>query len=765
MLTNLRKRTALLLSLAVVCATVALVPQAANAGASKVPNAGTPLSTPADPYTAPASTTTNKTCPGTSAPAAGFTDTTATDVDCIKMYGITTGKTATTYDPSGTISRQDMARFIHRMFVPTGMAAAGATAVPAFTDMPPGADAVAAINALASHGITTGTTATTFSPDDLVTRDQMALFMFRFAQLVRPYDNSAAVSPGLTMSIATGAYNYSDIATQSFEAMEAIIGLYNLGALGETCTSLTLTTCGTTYRPTENITRLEMAQMLVGVLNHTNARPAGATVQTSSAVTATTEATSISYRNAAFEPVANVYVDTFGQVRDDTSATTKAISVPFVAILNTASSAAGGVTGVGTVGTVDTADKLTNSKGNVVGMPLTLTSPSTGRWWVHASPQGTIYVDGTTVGFLFEASVAAGAGTTFATTATHAWDKTQALVSNFGGSIANVTSTTGSHTYQGTSRTLTTTLTGATTAAVVDGYTIKYVDKVVNYGGGTGNQTVSYVTTYVPSSGGKVSLTVTCGADPLPLTNNVVNDGAADALDYYESHEITLTFATAAATNGWPTGGSDPTDAGVTAPALSCDDVARAYTAGSTGETVTVGQNYADVSTAGTLATITATAFDQYGLGVSGVTAGFRSTTVTNVARTAAASVGPTARSVLTTGADGTAVLTAVVCTANGSVAWSIETDDGVMDDIAATVPAAGAVEGSTVYCTTAGADGVTATTATSNVTAVAEVQTLTFYNNGVAANPSAASFVITFAGEACDTTAHGDNDAAIEND
>ena len=151
MLTNLRKRTALLLSLAVVCATVALAPQAANAAASKVPNAGT--TTPSDPYTAPASTTTNRTCPGTSAPAAGFTDTTATDVDCIKMYGITTGKTATTYDPSGTISRQDMARFIHRMFVPTGMAAAGATAVPAFTDMPPGADAVAAINALASHGI------------------------------------------------------------------------------------------------------------------------------------------------------------------------------------------------------------------------------------------------------------------------------------------------------------------------------------------------------------------------------------------------------------------------------------------------------------------------------------------------------------------------------------------------------------------------------------------------------------------------------------
>ena len=59
MLTNFRKRTALLLSLAVMCATVALVPQTAGAAASKVPNAGTV----ADPYLAPASTTPMK-CAG-----------------------------------------------------------------------------------------------------------------------------------------------------------------------------------------------------------------------------------------------------------------------------------------------------------------------------------------------------------------------------------------------------------------------------------------------------------------------------------------------------------------------------------------------------------------------------------------------------------------------------------------------------------------------------------------------------------------------------
>ena len=131
MLTRITKRSALLLSVAVVCATVAIVPQTASAEASIVPNVGTPV---IDPFSAPADPTLYQACPGDSAPAAGFSDTTSTDVDCIKMFGITQGTTATTYDPDGNIPRWQMALFIHRMFVPAGLAAAGTTAVPAFTD-------------------------------------------------------------------------------------------------------------------------------------------------------------------------------------------------------------------------------------------------------------------------------------------------------------------------------------------------------------------------------------------------------------------------------------------------------------------------------------------------------------------------------------------------------------------------------------------------------------------------------------------------------
>ena len=228
MLTKMRKRSALLLSLAVVCGTVTLVPQTAGAVSSVVPNTGAAT----DLYTAPSTVETYKACPPGTASANVFTDTTSTDVDCIAMFGITTGKTATTFEPAGTVSRQDMARFIHRMFVPAGVAAAGLTAVPAFTDMPPGADAVLAINAaLASHGITTGKTATTFSPDDNVTREEMAMFLNRFASIAKDHAGAAITAIAAT----TGIYNYSDISSTSWEGMESIIRLYNLGVTGETC--------------------------------------------------------------------------------------------------------------------------------------------------------------------------------------------------------------------------------------------------------------------------------------------------------------------------------------------------------------------------------------------------------------------------------------------------------------------------------------------------------------------------------------------------
>jgi hypothetical protein len=150
-----------------------------------------------------------------------------------------------------------------------------------------------------------------------------------------------------------------------------------------------------------------------------------------------------------------------------------------------------------------------------------------------------------------------------------------------------------------------------------------------------------------------------------------------------------------------------------------------------------VNQNYATVSTAGTLATITATAYDQYGDGIAGVEATFRSVTTVNAALTAAAAGAATARGTLFTGSDGTASLSAVVCDAasvglSGTVAWEIN-DPGAnaneMDTVASSTAAAGVVEGTTITCAKAGTDTMTLTSMNMDVTVANEIQTITTSN------------------------------------
>ena len=738
MLTNLKRRSALLLSLAVLCATVAVVPTTAGAAASKGPNLGTTV--PADPYLPPNNEAVTTACPMSSAAAAGFTDTTSTDVDCIKMFGITQGATATTYEPAASIPRWQMALFLHRMFVPTGLAAAGTTTVPAFTDTSGLSTEIQdAISAIASHGITVGTTATTFSPDDNVSRDQMALFLYRLGGKIKPYD----VTTDLTGIYADGAgdiadesVNFSDIALTSIEAWEAIAAVYNLGGTAETCTVATATTCQTTYRPFVDITRAEMATMITAVLDASNARPAGCTIQNTQTLVAGdgSETTSISCRNADFTPQLNTTVDEFYLVRDDTSAATVAASVPFVALSGLVNVGATGVAGVSTVGTVDAGDAITNALGNAAGNGCAAAAAATCRHWIHTGDQGSLYVDGTTDGFLWEGALSATAvGSAYATTMTSAINNAALSAPCDFSSIANVAAADGECAYQGTTRTITTTLTGASSAAVVDGYTVKYTDKVVSYGGGTGNQTVSFNTVYVATVGGVATFDVVCSADHLPLASNATDDGAPAAAEYYESHEVTVDLGTAAAGTGHPALAADITGGSIVGNTdVSCDDVPRAYSDGQ--QTLAVNQNYATVSTAGTLATATATATDQYGDGIAGVAVTFDTETVKNAALTAEAALVNATRSTLITNSSGIASYSGVVCDSasvglSGTVAFLVDDSDGAgtrMSDTNASVPSA-TVEGTTIHCVVAGTDTATNVTMPMNVTVADETQTVTF--------------------------------------
>ncbi len=86
MFSNFKKRLGVFTAIALMSA---LVPALAVSTASAAP------ATAVSPHVNEASSTYSA-CPTGSAAAAGFTDTTSTDVDCIPMCGITKGVTATT---------------------------------------------------------------------------------------------------------------------------------------------------------------------------------------------------------------------------------------------------------------------------------------------------------------------------------------------------------------------------------------------------------------------------------------------------------------------------------------------------------------------------------------------------------------------------------------------------------------------------------------------------------------------------------------------
>jgi hypothetical protein len=92
--------------------------------------------------------------------------------------GITTGTSATTFSPDLALDRGQMATLLWRYD--------GEPAPPAshpFSDVPSGTYYEAAVAWLAQSGITSGTSATTFSPNAQVTRGQMVTFLHRYEQI------------------------------------------------------------------------------------------------------------------------------------------------------------------------------------------------------------------------------------------------------------------------------------------------------------------------------------------------------------------------------------------------------------------------------------------------------------------------------------------------------------------------------------------------------------------------------------------------------
>ena len=269
------------------------------------------------------------------APSAGFTDVpsahaNAGDIDCIAYYTITQGTSSTTYSPMQSVTREQMALFLTRLAGVVGIEMAEDPDDPGFSDTGDlSEESQAAIAQLADLDITQGTSASTYSPGDTVTRAHMALFiqrlMNKMAQLADgdPSLGSTTVFGYLPSDVAKNtrvkvkeggvlqpvapkiASSFTDLNRVSKDEHDAITQLWEMGvAAGISATS---------YGPDAVITRAAMAGFMAGVLDHSNARPAGLSIQVTPETGWGTVGTTIlvSLRDDNFAPVEDMSIDVF----------------------------------------------------------------------------------------------------------------------------------------------------------------------------------------------------------------------------------------------------------------------------------------------------------------------------------------------------------------------------------------------------------------------------------------------------------------------
>lgn len=120
-------------------------------------------------------------CPAGAVPSSGFNDLSGNvhrdRVACVVWHDIALGVTSTQYQPGVAVTRDQMATFLARTLEAAGHPLPEPTDQ-GFADLT-GGPHDAAINQLARLGVVNGTTSTTYSPRQVVRRDQMASFLVR----------------------------------------------------------------------------------------------------------------------------------------------------------------------------------------------------------------------------------------------------------------------------------------------------------------------------------------------------------------------------------------------------------------------------------------------------------------------------------------------------------------------------------------------------------------------------------------------------------
>ena len=258
-------------------------------------------------------------CVGPATDSAGFTDTVGSfaeeAINCLAHYGITAGRTATTYAPGESVLRWQMALFLARAALPAGIVLENPASDQGFTDIGDVSDeAQNAINGLAREGIMPGVSTTAFQPNQAVNRASMAVLLDAFLGKALPGEGAFGPDASRYSEVQSDNNNvFTDLRNVSIAANRAIGRIYELG--------VTTGIGDHQFGPAGLVTRAQMAAFITRALAHTRARPAGVSVQASEETlkgAASSVELLVSVRDAAFVPLPDVLVDVF-RVADDSA--------------------------------------------------------------------------------------------------------------------------------------------------------------------------------------------------------------------------------------------------------------------------------------------------------------------------------------------------------------------------------------------------------------------------------------------------------------
>ena len=155
-------------------------------------------------------------------------------IDWAIVYKVTTGTSATTFSPNAGCTRAQVVTFLWRAAgepEPTG------TSNP-FTDVKEGAYYYKAVLWAVENKVTTGTSTTTFSPDATCTRAQIVTFLWRFEG-----EPASSTTTNPFTDVKAGAY-------------------YEKAVLWASETGVTVGTSATTFSPDDTCTRAQVVTFL-----------------------------------------------------------------------------------------------------------------------------------------------------------------------------------------------------------------------------------------------------------------------------------------------------------------------------------------------------------------------------------------------------------------------------------------------------------------------------------------------------------------------